>query len=229
MDAGVTPDIEAGPLPARGSRRISQQRLAGAALGSVLCGGLLVALYAAAAIPAIEGLVRVRYVLGPDGFMPDGTLPHLAAWACGPVAAALAGVLLAGAAVRGERWAGPWMGVVTFLLTLLLASLIPDLTRLARGQASFGEAIGQAVVGAPLMTLLAGALLAPLGAVCAAAGTAWAWVLRRGFTGSGRATRSTMLAGSAGLLLAVLFGGLLLSWLALAPLLGSLSEGTVVD
>lgn len=229
MGAGVTPDTEAGRRPARGPRRISRQRLAGAALGSVLCAGLLVALYAAAAIPAVEGLMRVRFVLGPDGLMPDGTLPHLAAWACGPIAATLAGVLLAGAAVRGERWAGPWMGIVTFLLTLLLASLIPDLTRLVRRQASFGEAVGQAVVGAPLMMLLAGAILAPLGAVCATAGTAWAWVLRRGFTGSGRSTRSTMLAGSAGLLLAVLCGGLLLGWLALAPLLGSLSEGTFVD
>lgn len=229
MGAAVTPDIEAGPRPAPGPRRISQQRLAGAALGSVLCAGLLVALCAAAAIPAVEGLMRVRFVLGPDGLMPDGTLPQLAAWACGPVGAALAGVLLAGAAVRGERWAGPWMGIVTFLLTVLLASLIPDLTRLARGQAPFGEAVSQAVEGAPLMTLLAGAILAPVGALCIVAGTAWAWILRRSFTGSGRSTRSTMLAGSAGHILAVLCGGLLLGWLALAPLLGSLSEGTFVD
>ena len=197
-------------------------RLAGALLGSVICAGLLAALYAAAAIEPIEGLFRIRYVLGPDGFMPDGTWPHVAAWACGPVAAAIAGALLAVPAVRGERWAGVWMGVITFFLTLLLASLVPDVTHVIRREEALADGVVAVLIGAPFMTLLAAGILAPLCVLCVGAGAGWAWILRRALTGSGAATRSTLLPTTGRGLLIAIGVALAAAWLLLAPMVAML-------
>lgn len=197
-------------------------RLAGALLGSVICAALLAALYAAAALEPIESLFLVRYVLGPDGFMPDGTGPHVAAWACGPVAAAIAGALLAVPAVWGERWAGVWMGVITFFLTLLLASLVPDVTHVIQGEEALTAGVMGILAGAPLMTLLAAGILAPLCVLCVGAGAAWAWILRRALTGSGSATRSTLLPTTGRGLLIGIGVALAAAWLLLAPMVGML-------
>lgn len=186
----------------------------GAAFAAAFAAAILLVLYAAAAIPAVESVVHVRFVLGPDGFLPRGVLPGLLAWAAGPAAAGASGLLFATATARRERWAGAWMGLVTYFLALLLASLIPDISRAIDGRAPWVESIFQAVVGAPIMAVVAGSVLAPLFFCCIVAGLAWAWVIRRVSSSStSDPSPNTMFGGMAvpGL---VLIGGLtLLGWL----------------
>jgi hypothetical protein len=169
--------IETPSIPAVPPRFV---RLFGGLVAIALASGTLLMLYVAAAIPAVESVVHVQFVLGPAGFLPDaGSLATLLAWAAGSFAAGVSGVFFARLAARRERWAGAWMGLVTYFLALLVASLMPDLRRAIVGQTMWGQSLFEAVVGAPIMAVLAGSVLAPLFFLCVAAGLAWAWVVRR--------------------------------------------------
>lgn len=141
--------------------------------------GSLALLYLAANVPEVESLIHVRFVLGPDGFMTGSTLGLVLVWIAGPAAAAVSGWLFAARTVQREPLAGAWMGVATFVLTLLAASLVPDLTRAIDGQAPWGQSLFEAFVGAPIMAFVASFVLAPLLLCCLVDGVAWAWAVRR--------------------------------------------------
>ena len=118
------------------------------------------------------------------------------------------------------------MGLVTYFLALLIASLIPDFSRAIAGEAPWGQSIFEAVVGAPIMAVLAGSVLAPLLLACVGAGFAWASILRRVATlPSADPLPNTMLQGVALALLIFIAGMTLLGWIFFGPLFGMLSGG----
>ena len=104
--------VEATGLP---PRHLTHLRPLAGLLGAFMALGIIVLLYVVAAVPAVESVAHVRFVLGPDGFMGAWGAPALVvAWTCAPVAAGMSGFLFASGAARRERWAGAWMGAVTY-------------------------------------------------------------------------------------------------------------------
>jgi hypothetical protein len=148
-----------------------------AVVAALLALGSTALLYLLAGIPEVESFAHIRYVLGPDGFM-QSSLAITLAWAAGPIAAALCGWALAVRAARRERWTGAWMGLATYAVALLLAAFVPDLTRAIDNQAPWGQSMLEGLIGAPIMALVAGAVLGPLLVSCVVAGSAWAWIVR---------------------------------------------------
>ena len=71
------------------------------------------------------------------------------------------------------------MGLATYLLALVLAAFVPDLTRTVNNQASWGQSMFEGILGAPIMALFASAVLGPLLVSCVVAGSVWAWIVRR--------------------------------------------------
>ena len=197
-------------------------RVIAAVLGGLIAAAVLGALYVASGVPAVEAILHLRFLMDPVGLnASESPLAVELSRAAGLVAAGLSGGLLATAAARGERWAGPWMGTSTYFLTLFVASIIPWLTRAIDGTATWGDALGQSLIGAPFLMLLAAGALAPLFVACAAAGAVWAWSVRR-LVGTGGPSVNTMLGGHADTWLALLCVVLGLGWLVLAPILGPL-------
>ena len=195
-------------------------RVIAAVLGGLMAAAVLGALYVASGVPAVEAIMHLRFLMDPVGLnASESPLAVELSRAAGLVAAGLSGGLLAPAAARGERWAGPWMGTSTYFLTLFAAALIPWLTRALDGSATWGDALGQSLIGAPFLTLLAAGVLAPLFVACVAAGTVWAWSVRR-LVGTAGPAVNTMLGGHAATWLAFISLMLGLGWLVLAPILG---------
>ena len=207
-------------------------RPAAGLFAAALALGIVALLYLIADIPSVESVAHVRFVLGPDGFLlPGGALALVLAWASAPIAAGVSGFLFARATVRRERWAGAWMGLVTYFLALLLASLIPDLTRAVAGEAPWGQSIFEAAVGAPVMAVLAGSVLAPLFFSCIAAGLAWAWIVRRyASVPTSDPMPNTMLRGFALSMLVFIAGMTVLGWIVFGSMFALLTgDGEFID
>ena len=179
MDATTLPEPADAPLP-------TTVRSMGATLGALLGMSAMVVLYVAAAIPAVEAVLRVHYILGPDGMTSSGAV-RILAWAVAPVAAAAAGWIAAQRAFVGRRLAGAWMGYLTYGLAMVIAPLVvfgPDII----GPDPYDggrqplETLSTLVTMVPVATIFASVVLAPLLLACVVAGTVWAaalrWVMR---------------------------------------------------
>lgn len=149
-----------------------------AVVAALLALGSMALLYLLAGIPEVEYFVHVRFVLGPDGFM-RGSLAVTLAWLAAPAAAAVCAWVLAPRAARREPWAGAWMGVATYPVTLMFAAFVPDFARAVNGQAPWVQSIFEGAFGAPIVVLIGGPVLGPLLAASVLAGSVWAWIVGR--------------------------------------------------
>ena len=209
-------------------------RSMGAVIGAVLGLAAMGALYVVSAIPAVESIVFIRSFLTGEGFLAmGGSLPP---WTVAPIAAALGGAVWAPHAMSGSRWAGVTMGYLTYGIALLIAPLavfaapwtVDDLS--SRAGVDLAEAIASVFVGIPVIAVLAGIVLAPLLAVCAVAGIAWAAALRAVLRAAGATIGTADHRTSNGWLLfwmAVVLG---LLWVIVAVgLMGAISGGGMID
>jgi hypothetical protein len=160
------------------SRSLIRIRLTAAFMAGILAIGVIASLYALAAIPQVESILSIRFVLGANGFLVPGTLGLVLVWATGPVAAALSGSLLAVRCANRERWVGVLMGTATYFIALLLGAIVFELTPAIQGNTARIDAIGS-IVSAPLDAAIASVVLVPLLVCCIGAGAVWGWTVRR--------------------------------------------------
>jgi hypothetical protein len=135
-------------------------------------------LYAVAAVPEVESLVHIRVMLGPESWAP-GTPALALAWASAPLAAAVSGWALAVRAARRRAVIGVWMGVATYLLTILFAAVVPTLAESLGDPSPDRQSATGVLTMAPLIAVFASAVLGGLLLSSVGAGTVWAWVIRR--------------------------------------------------
>ncbi len=157
-------------------------RSMGATLGALLGISAMGAVYVASTIPAVEAVVHVRAILDPDGFFGVGSMRP--PWAVAPIAAALAGFMCAPRTMAGRRWAGVAMGYLTYALGIFIAPLAVFGPPWPGADPSFGfepslaDVLTNVVFGLPVLSVIAGIVLAPMLVVCSAAGVLWAMGLR---------------------------------------------------
>lgn len=150
--------------------------LAGGTLGAAMAAAVLVAAYALASHPSIEGVLGLRFVLGPDGITVGDPYRIAAAWASGPLAAFASGWLLARRALARSRWSGAWMGAATYVFGLVIAILSFTLVDVIAQPSLLS--IVSAVAQLGFLLLFGSVVLAPLLVVCIAAGAIWAEAIR---------------------------------------------------
>jgi hypothetical protein len=194
----MTQDRGIGPMPppgiaesvpdAVGGSGLASTRLAGAVLGAILAAVAIVgAVRVDALLVANPEDSPIAIVFGPDGISRGEPLGALLVWSVGPVAALIAGWLLAVPASRGVDGSGLWMGTATYVLAIGIAPVVFLPSLVSEGIESL-----RSIGALPFVWLFAGAALAPLLAVCLVAGPIWATILRRttgGHAGSGSGTR----------------------------------------
>jgi hypothetical protein len=147
----------------------------GALIGAAMALTTVVLLFASARVvdPHAFGL---DVVFGSNGVSGGHPLGLLFAWGTGPAAAGIAGWLMARHAASGTRWAGTWMGAVTYGLAIVIAPLATIPAGLTQFPRAFDFSF--VVTDIPMLWLFSAVLLAPLLVVCVVAGTGWAALLR---------------------------------------------------
>lgn len=183
------------PLPA--TARLRRVRLIGLALGALVGTATTVVLLVAGLVSGIAAGGSIALLFGPDGiFAPDRGARFV--WAVPPIAAGLAGALVAPWAIRGPRWAGLTMGFVTYafgigigpLFVLVLPSVGAPPTVGSSAMSAF-DTLLSLVFGVGVLWFIGAVILAPLLVACVLGGIAWAAGLRRVVAGSGTVARST--------------------------------------
>ena len=196
MTNGAVPEVvatmdEAVPAPGR-------IRLLGAAVGAVVGAGALALLWLASAIIGDADIAILDLVAGPDGILSaTGGAPGI--WIAPVAATALAGGLLAVRAARRRPWSGALMGFVAYGLGVIIGSLLVAILLGTETDPVDAVGFGPAqALGATFLFIPFGAIvLAPLLAVCVAAGILWAAVVRAAVPAPAvaeSAARSTALA-----------------------------------
>lgn len=116
-------------------------------------------------------------------------------WAVPPIAAGLAGALVAPWAAGRARWAGMAMGYVSYLLGIGLGPLfvlvLPSIgapQAVGSGAVSVLDSLLSIVFGVGVLWFIGAVILAPLLSACVVAGIAWAAGVRRVVAGPGTAT-----------------------------------------
>ena len=177
------------PLPA--SVRPPRLRLIGLALGVLVGTATTVVLLVAALASGIASGASIAPLFGRDGlFAPDRGARFV--WAVPPIAAGLAGAVVAPWAMRGPRWAGMTMGFVTYLVGIgigpLFVLVLPSLgapPAVGSDALSVFDSLLSVVFGVGVLWFIGAVILAPLLVACALGGIAWAAGLRRVVAGSG--------------------------------------------
>lgn len=177
--ATVTP-IPPGAEPASVGHP-ARARLLGGLLGAGLGIAGMALLYALGTAAGFAAHPAFALAIGPDGiFSPTGGAPFV--WLVPPLAAGLAGLLLAGRAARRAAWAGVTMGYLTYGLGIAMGPVfvlfLPSLGAEGGGAVGILDAGLSLLIGIGVLWLIGAVALAPLLVVCAGAGVAWAAALR---------------------------------------------------
>jgi hypothetical protein len=216
-----------------GSGAAISSRTIGATTGALLALLVTVALYLVTSIREVDAILQVRFILdgGFNGSTGLSAVSGMVAWVIPPLAAAIGGFVVAPRATSSERWAGPWMGAVTYLAAVILGPLL--ILGPSVGEVTDGGLLGpigvvvSLAVGALTFSLLAAIILAPLLVICIGAGIAWAKALSR--IARSNDVLAIDLAGLPhplnGRLLFVITVGLLTLWLLLAISLNQAFDG----
>jgi hypothetical protein len=180
----------AGTVPVDAPVHRGRAALVGAVIGAALGLGGMALLVVVGTATGLAAHTAFALVIGPDGiFSPTGGAPFV--WVVPPVAAGLAGALLAARARRRAPWAGVTMGYVTYALGIAIGPVfvlfLPSLESATAGSGGIGvlDATLGLLIGMGFLWLAGAVALAPLLVVCAAAGVAWAAALRAVFPASG--------------------------------------------
>lgn len=221
------------PPPSRVRPR--RLRLIGLGLGVVVGAATTVALLVAGLASGIAAGASIAPLFGPDGiFAPDRGARFV--WAVPPLAAGLAGAILAPRAARRPRWAGTTMGFVTYLIGIVIGPLfvlvLPGLgaaPTVGSSAASILDTVLSLVFGVGVVWVVGGVALAPMLAAFVLAGIAWAAVLRHLVDGpstvgppSSRSDASPLIDGPL-IAMVVIAGVLGVLWLLLTTFLQLLS------
>lgn len=206
------------PLPA--SARPRRVRLIGLALGVLVGTATTVVLLVAGLASGIASGASIAPLFGPDGlFAPDRGARFV--WAVPPIAAGLAGAIVAPWAMRRPRWAGMTMGFVTYLVGIgigpLFVLVLPSLgapPTVGSSAMSVFDSLLSVVFGVGVLWFIGAVILAPLLVACVLAGIAWAAGLRRVAAGAGTVAPSRVDA--------PLVDGPLLAMVVVASVLGLL-------
>ena len=158
-------------------------RLVGAIAGAVVGLLAIAALFAVGRVTGLAESIGLALVVGEDGiFSPTRGAPL--AWAVPPLAAGLVGAGTGPTAARGVRWAGTWMGVLTYGLGIVIGALVlvvplfgGDVT--ASAMPSGSMSVVSVVVGVATLILVGSVVFAPVLLLCVAAGVGWAAAVRR--------------------------------------------------
>lgn len=182
------------PPPPSGVRP-RRLRLIGLGLGGLVGLATTGIVLAAGLASGIASGGSIALLLGPDGlFAPDRGAPFVLA--VPPVAAGLAGAIVAPWAARRARWAGMTMGYLTYLIGIVIGPLfvlvLPSVGAATVGSSavSIVDGLLSVVFGVGVLWFVGGVILAPLLAACVLAGIAWAAVLRRVLGGQGTGLRA---------------------------------------
>jgi len=171
----IEPAVDADPVPAMPAT--GRARLVGALLGAVAA---LVVFAVVILVGRLTGLAEtpaLAMVAGEDGILsPTGGAPL--AWLVPPLAAALAGAIDGPAAARRVRWAGTWMGFVTYLIGVVVGAVLL-VGVLASDTADVSSSPLQLLAGLPILMLAGAVVLAPVLLACIAMGIGWAAVVQR--------------------------------------------------
>ena len=174
----IPPALDATGEPGSGRAR-PVAGLVGAALG--LAGMAL--LYLGVTAAGLGAHPAFALAVGPDGiFSPTRGAPFV--WLVPPLAAGVAGVVLAPRAAARRPLAGVTMGYLTYALGIAVGPVfvlfLPSLGSATAGMGAVGAldaAIGL-LIGIGVLWLAGAVVLAPLLAVCVLAGVAWAGAVR---------------------------------------------------
>lgn len=162
--------------------RATRARVLGGLLGAGLGIAGMALLYALGTAAGFAAHPAFALVIGPDGiFSPTNGAPFV--WVVPPLAAGLAGALLARRAARRARWAGVTMGYLTYALGIAIGPIfvlfLPSIgAEGGAGAVGILDAGLSLLIGIGVLWLIGAVALAPLLVVCAAAGVAWAAGLR---------------------------------------------------
>ncbi|MGK2849951.1 MAG: hypothetical protein ACSLFN_03460 [Candidatus Limnocylindrales bacterium] len=165
--------------------RPRRARLIGFGLGALVGAATTGILLVAGLVSGVFAGASFALLIGPDGiFAPDRGAPF--ALAAPPIAAAVAGAIVAPWAARRPRWAGMTMGFVTYLVGIvsgpLFVLVLPNLgvaPTVGSSEVSIFDSLLSLVFGVGILWFVGAVLLAPLLAACVVAGIAWAALLRR--------------------------------------------------
>lgn len=171
------------PPPA--TARVGPVRLVGVGLGVAVGIAVLVLVLGAGLVFGLASGATFALLVGPDGILsPDRGAPYV--WVVPPIAAAVAGGLVAPWAVRRRRWAGMTMGYVTYLIAILIGPLfvliLPGLgagPTVGLSAASPLDSLLGVVFGVGLLWFIGAVILAPVLVVFVLGGVAWAIGVRR--------------------------------------------------
>jgi hypothetical protein len=117
-------------------------------------------------------------MLGPDSWAA-GTPALALAWASAPVAAAVSGWALSVRAAGRRGWIGAWMGVATYLLTIVFAAVVPTFAESLWDPSPLRRSVLDVLTSAPLVAIFGWFVLGGLLLCSVGAGMVWAWVIRR--------------------------------------------------
>jgi hypothetical protein len=217
---------EAAPNPWVAEAR-SDPRPLGALLGMALALSILVALYAIGRRLDPQAAFLLEPVFGRDGITHGQATALLVAWATGPVAAGIAGWVMAKRAAGEVAWAGAWMGAITYVLAIAIAPLSVVVAAIGdRAGTDIASALGEV----PILWVLGGVILAPLAIACIISGMVWAATLRLVRGPAGRRPPGSIPAGLPGaplLAVGVLLG---LAWVVLMSMfstIGAIGPGGI--
>lgn len=163
--------------------------LIGLALGALVGGIATAALLLVGLASGIASGGSLDLLVGPDGiFAPDRGARFV--WLVPPIAAGVAGAIVAPWAVRRTRWAGTAMGYLTYLLGIgigpLFVLVLPSLgaSTVGTDAVSAFDSLLSVIFGVGVLWFIGAVILAPLLVACVLGGIGWAAAVRRMVGGS---------------------------------------------
>lgn len=150
-------------------------RVLGAAIAAAVAFAAIWSAWTVAHLVDRGGGLGLEEVLGRNGIAGGQRAGQVLAWATGPIAAGIAGWVLAPRSLGHLGRNGANMGALTYVLAIAIAPIagLPA----ALTPTEFGSATGEVLTLVPFLWLISGVLLAPLLLVCIVAGIAWAGLL----------------------------------------------------
>lgn len=226
--------VASGPVQGSAARP-RRVRWIGFGLGALVGGLATVALLVAGIVSGIASGSSIALLIGPDGVLaPDRGARSV--WAVPPIAAGVAGAIVAPWARRRRRWAGMTMGFTTYLVGIVIGPLVVFVLSsvgapptVGASEVSIVDSFLGLVFGVGVLWIVGAVFLAPLLVACVLAGITWAALLRRvvqepASTASSPTSARTPLIDGPLVAMVVVAGVLAVLWLLLTAFLQFLAD-----